>query len=749
MADEPRSVVPPVERPTAAGNIGLPIVGLPARLLGGTAIQITRQGLGATVSLDIGKLEEQSGLDPAETWVACWTESGHHFRVPVNIIPVDAPLDGDLYGRQNGAWVPVQDALTFEWDAIQNKPATFPPTLPIPQSGVTNLVADLAALAANSRAVSTTPDAQAALRDDVDMTPLKTKQQIDARLADETTPDADDEKLSTPVDIIRRGRNALLTGMLPFPGYIARSVLKKLGGLIDLNDFDTVNQALTAASLSVDSRVVAVPAGTFLFYETITVPAGIKVVDAGGVLKQANGAGLSDLIVLGDGATLSGVALDGNWTNNPATGTHVGIRIGASNDCTVEGCEITDMPGYGIVINDGKRARVTRNTIDKFAEFGIAVFGVDAGDEAHQITDNRIRRVGWSGIYVQNAAYATVRGNDIRGVYIGKPGSRLTVNTSGTTVTWASGPNFADVQIGHWVVLDNGAEYRVTGKASDTSLTVASALPTLSGAAAMIGSGDLLGLAQSSLCQVFDNYIEGSTTYGISMLLGLSEFAAIGNEIRRNKIVNTGKNGVNIAASLIGSGGGFIEKIVVADNYLFLTGSGAGIGTVDKIGIYITGDLIYSLLVANNLVASAAGDGQTTYWLGVDGAQNNGSVVVQGNRAEAVASNGIYQGVKSVVLSSGFGSGAAVSSLVTDGRSVSFTVTCGDAGLGTDLNFTINKIVEASTGVPMPKAFCISGSNQLPIMWGEQFSSLGSWVTYVRDVITPTSGQLFTFLMKD
>jgi len=34
---------------------------------------------------------------------------------------------------------------TTDWNALTNKPATFPPTLPIPESGVTNLVTDLAA----------------------------------------------------------------------------------------------------------------------------------------------------------------------------------------------------------------------------------------------------------------------------------------------------------------------------------------------------------------------------------------------------------------------------------------------------------------------------------------------------------------------------------------------------------------------------------------------------------------------------
>lgn len=205
---EPISVVPPVERPNSPGNLGLSLVSLPARLLGGTAIQITRQGLGATVSLDIGKLSVQGGIDPATTWVACWTESGHHFRVPINVIPSDAPLTGLIYGRQNGAWVDLATSLIVDWDNVADKPATFPPTLPIAQSDVVDLPGvlidlqnDIDALALN---IPDQPTAEAGVNNTEFMTSLRTKQQIDARRADISTPDTDDEKISTPEDVVRR-----------------------------------------------------------------------------------------------------------------------------------------------------------------------------------------------------------------------------------------------------------------------------------------------------------------------------------------------------------------------------------------------------------------------------------------------------------------------------------------------------------------------------------------------------------------
>ena len=58
----------------------------------------------------------------------------------------EAPIDGQQYARSDGAWEVVVGGGggSADWADITGKPATFPPTLPIAQSGVTNLVTDLA-----------------------------------------------------------------------------------------------------------------------------------------------------------------------------------------------------------------------------------------------------------------------------------------------------------------------------------------------------------------------------------------------------------------------------------------------------------------------------------------------------------------------------------------------------------------------------------------------------------------------------
>jgi phage gp45-like len=66
-------------------------------------------------------------------------DGGGHLTSSVN----EAPNDGQTYGRKSLGWSLLD--ITVDWTEIIGKPATFPPTLPIPESGVTNLIADLGA----------------------------------------------------------------------------------------------------------------------------------------------------------------------------------------------------------------------------------------------------------------------------------------------------------------------------------------------------------------------------------------------------------------------------------------------------------------------------------------------------------------------------------------------------------------------------------------------------------------------------
>ena len=114
-------------------------------------------------------------------------------------VVTDSPHDGHPYGRKDGAWFDVS-TLPVSWTSVTGKPATFPPELPIPQTGVTGLIADQAtqnsAITANTTAISTKEPAIAPgtvndfWRGDKTWVPLSTitvdaytKAQADARFA--------------------------------------------------------------------------------------------------------------------------------------------------------------------------------------------------------------------------------------------------------------------------------------------------------------------------------------------------------------------------------------------------------------------------------------------------------------------------------------------------------------------------------------------------------------------------------------
>jgi len=147
------------------------------------------KSLGYATTVDLtaalaGK-ENTIATGPAGTF---WANDKTWKAVPAAGIP-EAPLDGEQYARQSGAWTVVvatgggggsvawaditgkpatfPPTVPIAWADVSGKPATFPPTLPIAQSGVTNLVSDLALKAPlASPALTGTPTAPTALGGD-------------------------------------------------------------------------------------------------------------------------------------------------------------------------------------------------------------------------------------------------------------------------------------------------------------------------------------------------------------------------------------------------------------------------------------------------------------------------------------------------------------------------------------------------------------------------------------------------------
>ena len=83
-------------------------------------------------------------IDPGAAQVVSTTSGGDMYTSAwVTTSGIDeAPLDGQQYGRTSSAWTVIVPNPT--WSTLSGKPSTFPPTVPIAQSDITNLTADLA-----------------------------------------------------------------------------------------------------------------------------------------------------------------------------------------------------------------------------------------------------------------------------------------------------------------------------------------------------------------------------------------------------------------------------------------------------------------------------------------------------------------------------------------------------------------------------------------------------------------------------
>jgi hypothetical protein len=173
MANEPRRIPPPVPvRPeqgqfTGQGNspvlqgFGMVDSRVTIRMRSGAGIGVEYLGESVKLNLDLSTVGEMPpGYDGQYYTVVYDPETGMVWRVEAvaggvipphmhpesdvtNLVadlaarPTDANHDGSIYGRQNGLWVSVGGNV--QWVDIAGKPDTFPPTLPIPMSGVEGL----------------------------------------------------------------------------------------------------------------------------------------------------------------------------------------------------------------------------------------------------------------------------------------------------------------------------------------------------------------------------------------------------------------------------------------------------------------------------------------------------------------------------------------------------------------------------------------------------------------------------------
>lgn len=558
--------------------------------------------------------------------------------------------------------------------------------------------------------------------------------------------------------------DASLTNYLPAgTGAVARTVQDKLREFVSVNDFGAVGDGATDAAPGINAAIAAaytngvgtvlVKKGNYVIDSAITMKAGVRLLgEPGARVFQRNGANLATMIDFGypvtaDGAILEGLTIDGNRDNNTDSFSVFTVHVRTASDAQIKNCTFRNSNGYFIATNGIRTSIVGNKFTNCYMAAAFFYHGPLGADAYGRFDENFCSEMGGGAVLFQNSNYCVARRNIVIGTVIGGRGARTTVNTSGTTVTWVSGPNFSAIRPGMWVVLNNGQEYRIASKTSDTVLVVESTMPTLSGVQASVGTGDLMGNISSSFCQVTDNTLYGGAAYGMGGVASGGHQCSF-NLWERNVISYSGKHAINLSYD---AGAGFCDMNTIANNKIFNPGSAGGISTNDKIGIFIHSGApgkVINTLVDGNTVLSATGDGQTEYWLGVDGAGSLGSVFVGKNVSSGMANEGIKNDVVSVTLSAAWGSAATATNVVSHGSAVRVTVNCAGSGISFNPSLTVNKICGTRLSpTPLLLSKMITTSGAYFQTFGEQLSGAGSWTCVLNG--TPISGQSYAIAIHD
>lgn len=505
-----------------------------------------------------------------------------------------------------------------------------------------------------------------------------------------------------------------------------------------------------ASDLSVGS--VYASTGTFLVSTTIAIPADVRLVgDVQTIIKQGNGENLSSIVSPGDRAELIGLIVDGNRANNTNDANVTAIHIGTSDDCVVERCTVRNSPGYGILINTGIRARIERNTLENCYMHCIAVYPTAGASTFHRIEGNYATDIGLS-FLISGGSHDIIRNNTINGHLIGGPDARLTVNMSGTTVTWVSGPDFSDAVVGNVLVFDGGQEFLVTQVTSALSLQVSSTLPTETGMQAAIGPGDLVAIVGGSHNLIDGNTLIGGATFGMGVSQGGNSVDAAHNIFSNNNIFGCGKCAVVVTWD---SGTGALRNNSFIGNKVKDCGQSPGGSTLDRTAIVVSGngqtDKIFDTFISGNTISSlSSGSGQAQYWLGTDGYGGAGEIKVGRNLPRGVANaSAIFQDVTGIELT-GWGDTASTDSIVSYGHSVRFRIVSAGTGQTSYPSFAVSKLVDVPSVPPMifGEVTTAAGATvALNTIFGSQNSAQGTWLS-VYNGVAVTAGDLTIITLK-
>jgi hypothetical protein len=498
----------------------------------------------------------------------------------------------------------------------------------------------------------------------------------------------------------------------------------------------TLQAGLNAAATA---GIVHVGAGTYTLTSALVMKPGVRLLcNDGAIITQGNSQNLTTMIdfFLADGGSIERCIVDGNRANNTDAEAccTVMVHMSSAADVSIKNNTLRNGTGY-LIASNGLRPRIEDNSLSNFYQTGVFLSPASPNQETFGVIENnRITSVGSHAMFIAGD-YNIVSHNIVVGAMIGAPGSILTVNTSGTTVTWVSGPNFATVIPGQFLVINGGQEFKVTVKASSTSLTVATTPGTLTGVPATIGSGDHIGVQDSSRSVISDNNMTLGATFGIA--ISSAGNLTTRNLLANNRIVLAGKACIDINATAN------VSKNSILGNYLYNCGqSQAGAGQQSGIQIsHSTGSIVADTFIDGNTIMDDQGTPTTLSWLRVDSGANASNVIGK-NSHKGTTNADLTNDIASITLSAGWGTTASTSAITSQGDSIQFTITSAGTGQAASPSFTVNKRVAVTANPPNIQCKFLTGTGALQAIWGEQQATAGQWIANYNG--TPVAGSTYT-----
>jgi hypothetical protein len=496
----------------------------------------------------------------------------------------------------------------------------------------------------------------------------------------------------------------------------------------------SVQAAVDAAGGS--SRLVLLGAQTYTLSQALNMRPGVHVLGTGGstlfrsltaagsvvdfATHTAHGAILENVTVDGGGGQGSGVLVDPLFL----------VHNNGANDIRVIGCTLQHSNGHGFFMYAGGRPYIEDNTITDINLVGLAIQPATQVDTRAMIRGNRISDCGYHPLQLFRSNYNHIIENHVTG----NQTLGSVVNTNGTTVTWVSGPNFSALR--HtFIIYNGGSEGFIQSINSSTQLTLNASAGVLGGVPASFGTGDMISVAGGSANVISKNILTGGV--GGHVVLGdIGSDPANNNHVQGNTSFLAGSSSYSVQPvsstltqfnSFIGNRSVDAGKNTTAGSPLFNCG-------------IINAEGIWTHVADNTIIQTGGGSG--TYGIVSSGTLANQMILGDNAIVGTAMTAAIHRAVLSITLGAGWGSTAATSLIVQNGKSIKFRLTAGGAGIAANPTFTLNTTA-SPTGTNGPLPIGVMHRNATGVMYIVRPTG-GTYTGYNFDLLgfTPTTGEV-------